>query len=234
MFELSRGIDEWRRGFANEGGLDREELDELQTHLMEAYESRVRNGMTGEEAFRSAAQQIGDPKTVSREYAKVPLVTSQKLWRAFRVAPLVAPILLALDTFVVAVLWSGPVAPRTPMGFLALPLLVLTLGLPVSYLVARVFFMPLVFCLRKRGWLHGGTIHGIAFLLGVAVFLLLETAVYFVAAERADFFEFLRMSLIVAGFVVPNIMLSALVFWWMIRDGSNRLEVFEAAPPIAD
>lgn len=82
--------------------------------------------------------------------------------------------------------------------------------------------MPLVFCLGKRGWLHGGTIHGIAFLLAVAVFLLLETAAYFVAAERADFFELLRMSLIVAGFVIPNIMLSALVFWWMIREGSNR------------
>jgi hypothetical protein len=94
--------------------------------------------------------------------------------------------------------------------------------------------MPLVFCLRKRGWLHGGTIHGIAFLLAVAVFLLLETAAYFVAAERADFFEFSRMSLIVAGFVIPNIMLSALVFWWMIREGSNCHEGFEAEHLLSD
>lgn len=234
MFELSRSIDEWRRGFANEGGLDREELDELQTHLIEAYESQVRNGVTGEEAFRSAAQQIGDPKSVSREYAKVPLVTSQKLWRAFLVAPIVAPVLLAVDTFVAALLWSLAVEPLTAMGFLGLPLLVLTLGLPVSYFVARMFFMPLVFCLRERGWLHGGTIHGVAFLLAVGVFLLLETAVYFVTAGRSDFPELLRMSLIVAGFVIPNIMLSALAFWWMIREGTNRHEMFEAKHLISD
>jgi hypothetical protein len=42
------------------------------------------------------------------------------------------------------------------------------------------------------------------------------------------------MSLIVAGLVIPNIMLSALVFSWMIREGSNRHEGSKAEHLLSD
>lgn len=46
-------------------------LDELECHLREDVEREMQSGLSGEEAFQSAAKRIGLPNSLKREFAKV-------------------------------------------------------------------------------------------------------------------------------------------------------------------
>lgn len=68
MFNLDNKLDQWRREFAHNSRLHRDELDELESHLLELFESLVRRGHNEPEAFSMATQHLGYPLALTREY----------------------------------------------------------------------------------------------------------------------------------------------------------------------
>lgn len=66
MFNLEEAIAEWRRQMAAGGMSDPEILDELESHLREA-------GAGTQSEFDERVRQIGQPKALKREFAKVGL-----------------------------------------------------------------------------------------------------------------------------------------------------------------
>jgi hypothetical protein len=223
MFNLTRELRRWRRSLSRHGVLGRDELDELESHLRDSFEAIERDGTPPVEAFAMARSRIGDPRILANEYEKSQNPSTRRLWRAFWVAPAVAPILMAIEIFVLGMAFSDPADPGTPIGIILLPILLLTLGGFIAYGIAAICWMPLIFFWRKRGWLNGGRLHLLAFLLALAVVALLEATIYAITTPRpTDFFELLSSSLIIAGFVIPNVMLSAVVFWMIVRPSSDR------------
>ena len=231
MFNLNHEITQWRADFEARGILNADELDELQSHLIEVYKARLAGGISEPQAFSQAIERVGDPAILSIEYEKTHPSPTKKLWRAFWVAPLVAPLLLAVDVFTIGLLLSDPKDPGTPIGIILLPALILTIGVVASYFITAIFWMPIVIFLHRRKRLDGGSIHLMAFLLAVLLFAVIEAAIYFITTPRPNSIaEFIGSSLYIPGFVIPHIMVSALVFWLMVRDRTIADEWSETSP----
>lgn len=71
MFNLDSAIADWRRKMVAGGLKASAALDELESHLREDVERRVRSGTSVEEAFRAGVRQLGEPSTLTNEYSKI-------------------------------------------------------------------------------------------------------------------------------------------------------------------
>ena len=71
MFDLEQQIKVWRRDLTNEGIKRPEVLEELEDHLRGQIARLIGSGSTKEEAFRSAAQQLGKTEVLKQEFSKV-------------------------------------------------------------------------------------------------------------------------------------------------------------------
>src|SRR5436305_11978433 len=71
MFDIGTRIQEWRRTvsahFGDRGGV----VDELQAHLRDDLDRRVRSGVAPEQAWADACAQLGDARQLAGEFAKV-------------------------------------------------------------------------------------------------------------------------------------------------------------------
>ena len=66
MFNLEKAIEAWR-GRMMEGGItEGEVLDELESHLRDDIEQRVRQGLSGEAAFTTAVEALGNARALQR------------------------------------------------------------------------------------------------------------------------------------------------------------------------
>jgi len=70
MFNLEQSIAEWRRQMITAGIKTPVPLEELESHLWEDMERRVRAGADKARAFQLAAQQIGRPESLQAEFEK--------------------------------------------------------------------------------------------------------------------------------------------------------------------
>jgi hypothetical protein len=70
MFNLDHAIADWRRIMAAAGIQSPDVLDELESHLREDIERRVKAGADAAEVFRIAAAQIGQPHMLQAEFAR--------------------------------------------------------------------------------------------------------------------------------------------------------------------
>jgi leader peptidase (prepilin peptidase)/N-methyltransferase len=70
MFNLEQAIADWRRRICSGGIQSTEVLDELESHLREEVERRIKSGLSGQQAFATAADQIGRPEALKTEFAK--------------------------------------------------------------------------------------------------------------------------------------------------------------------
>ncbi len=70
MFNLERAITEWRRQMLAAGIKTPEALKELQTHLRDDVEHQIRSGLSVEQAFDTAVQQLGSASELKAEFAK--------------------------------------------------------------------------------------------------------------------------------------------------------------------
>jgi hypothetical protein len=222
MFNLNSEITKWRRTMAKSGDFKSDELDEFQSHLVEAFEVFVKDGVAPPDAFKQASEQLGNPVALASEYDKMRDLNPRKLWVAFLVAPIVAPVLFALIVLIVlsvGLMFSDPKDPGTPIGVVMVPVLSLILGVIVSYFVAGVIWMPLIVFLKNRGLLSGRVIHVAAFVLAILLYGLLELSIYAITAvPRPDLLSFIRSSLFIGAMFIPCVMLSATTFWWMLRN----------------
>jgi hypothetical protein len=71
MFNLDQAISEWRRRLSAAGMTSSDVLDELESHLREDLEQRMRSGATAEQSFREAVQRVGTAENLNVEFAKV-------------------------------------------------------------------------------------------------------------------------------------------------------------------
>jgi len=69
MFDLNESLKEWKRSFG--GGCSSEDLEELESHLLEYFYDFRETGSPEEEAFDQAVAQMGNPKSVGIEFGKV-------------------------------------------------------------------------------------------------------------------------------------------------------------------
>ena len=70
MFDLEESIKEWRRQMLSAGIKTPVPLEELESHLREDIEQQVRAGADVAHAFEIAAQHIGRPAPLKKEFMK--------------------------------------------------------------------------------------------------------------------------------------------------------------------
>jgi hypothetical protein len=70
MFDLEKAISEWRRQMLAAGIKTAEVLDELEAHLREDVDRRVRSGEDIRQAFNQAAMRMGKAGALKSEFAK--------------------------------------------------------------------------------------------------------------------------------------------------------------------
>ena len=70
MFNLEKAIEEWRRRMMAGGITEREVLDELESHLRDDTEQRVRQGMSDEAAFKGAVEALGHARALQQEFTR--------------------------------------------------------------------------------------------------------------------------------------------------------------------
>ncbi|MFC1603447.1 hypothetical protein ACFL5F_00325 [Planctomycetota bacterium] len=71
MFDLNQEITKWRNNLAQSETLGESDVDELEGHLQEEFESLKGSKLSDEEAFLVAAHRLGDMARLSDEYAKI-------------------------------------------------------------------------------------------------------------------------------------------------------------------
>ena len=72
MFSLNEAITRWKNKTLSYGKCSDEDLDELESHLLEHFEELRDSGLSEEEAFSQAITRMGAPEDVSREFSKIP------------------------------------------------------------------------------------------------------------------------------------------------------------------
>ncbi len=92
QFRLEEHIAAWRSELAGSGILSREDLDELESHLLDEIDQLSSCPLTKREAFMVAKDRIGTHAELSRPYAK-----SKSLWSLFKArSPLYLQAILVL------------------------------------------------------------------------------------------------------------------------------------------
>lgn len=71
MFDLEKAIAAWRRSLTFNRTFQAEDVDELERHLRDQVRDLVDEGMSTEDAFRTAREQFGQYGDVEKEYRKV-------------------------------------------------------------------------------------------------------------------------------------------------------------------
>ena len=78
MFNLNEAVVEWRRQMLAAGIKAPVPLEELENHLRDDVERRVRSGASAQQAFEAAVQRIGEARALQVEFAKT--AESKKTW----------------------------------------------------------------------------------------------------------------------------------------------------------
>lgn len=140
------------------------------------------------------------------------------LWRAYLFAPGVAPIAFVL--MVVSIFFTADIfkIDVNPASILILPVLALTVGVVMCYVVAGAIGMPIAFLLRNRGQLNAYTIHGAALawaivFCGAMSFLFSRDA----PQQAQPMFGYLIAFVYLMCGVAPPVLLSGTAFWLLVR-----------------
>ena len=70
MFDLEKSISDWRRQMLAAGIKTPVPLEELENHLREDVEERMRSGATAQQAFETTVRQIGRGEMLQPEFAR--------------------------------------------------------------------------------------------------------------------------------------------------------------------
>lgn len=85
MFNLEQKLNDWRNSLPISLRENRELLEELESHLREAFERQTKAGKSPEDSWNAALLSMGDTRHVAREFAKV----HRKIWWPAWIAALV-------------------------------------------------------------------------------------------------------------------------------------------------
>ncbi len=81
MFDLEQAITEWRKQMLTAGIKTPVPLEELEIHLREEVEERMRSGLSAKIAFETAAQNLGPAKALQSEFNHVNKTTKRNLMK---------------------------------------------------------------------------------------------------------------------------------------------------------
>lgn len=155
------------------------------------------------------------PSELAAEKGAAPDQSFRPLWKAYALAPAVAPISFVAILFMIGAICYAFDVKINPASFLVLPLVAMTAGTIVCYLVAGCIGMPIAFHLRKRGRLNGYTIHAAAF--GWSLFVSLAIGVPAAVFSGAPWYQVPLAPLLLLAAVAPPVLLSGTSFWWLVR-----------------
>ncbi len=141
--------------------------------------------------------------------------SSKVMWRAYCIAPAAAPLSFILLLFCVLVASEFFNFEVNPASFLVLPVIALTVGMVICYVVAAAIGMPIAFLLRNRNLLNGYSIHMAA--LCWAVFFSIVCGVVPTLISGQDWHHIPLVICYLACGVTPPVLLSAMVFWLLVR-----------------
>ena len=141
--------------------------------------------------------------------------SSKSLWIAYAFSPAVAPISFVLILFLLGAIFTAFDVEVNPASFLVLPVVALTAGMVICYLVAGCIGMPIAFYLRKRNSLTGYTIHGAALCWAIFTSVVIATPMSF--AQGAKWYHIPSAILIPVCVIAPPVLLSATSFWQLVR-----------------
>ncbi len=77
-FDLTQSIQHWRENLAQSPAIQRENLDELESHLRDSMASLQSRGLSEAEAFQIASQRLGGVEQLHAEFAKT---NASTVWR---------------------------------------------------------------------------------------------------------------------------------------------------------
>lgn len=161
--------------------------------------------------------------------ARAETLPTQRLWIAYGIAPLVAPVAAALTVFIIAVIYqtTHPEDPEiNPLALVFAPAALLILGVPASYGVAGVIGMPIVYWLRRTKRLNAYTVHGTALSCAAVLCFAMSIAGGILAwseGQRSSLSELLLGCIVIFLMLTPFTLLSATIFWLIGVRGSRRV-----------
>ncbi len=103
-FDLNRAIHDWRRGLSKCLAVQRDSLDELESHLRDSIATLMGKELSEEEAFLIAVRRCGAQKQLKIEFSKSSLIESLIQTWFFRTAWILLAFLTFLNGFS---LWRG-------------------------------------------------------------------------------------------------------------------------------
>lgn len=179
MFDLNRAVKDWRKALKAQPEIIDSDMDELEDHLREEFDTLKSHGLSDEEAFMVASRRLGPPEDLSGEFA----IADPERRRHFRLSWMITGALALVFLWLAAEMTTNFGAglfsrfnhvgfiPPLPMGigWFAATLRIATLALG-AFLVWRLLASDR--SSRRLKNMNGGSIIGLAFLLG---FLFLAT-----------------------------------------------------------
>src|SRR5438105_4169841 len=90
MVNLDEQIRKWRGQMAADGVSASAVLDELESHLRDDMEQRIKSGLNPQDAFAEAARQIGPAHALRTELQKINRAKSFREWVGRKLAVIVA------------------------------------------------------------------------------------------------------------------------------------------------
>ncbi len=73
MFDLNEKLIDWRTRFMVHDEFSDDQIEELESHLLESIEILRGKGLEEGEAFRRASENLGDAHTLRADYLKIDL-----------------------------------------------------------------------------------------------------------------------------------------------------------------
>lgn len=128
MFDLEQVISEWRRQMVAGGIKELDDLNELESHLRDDLDQRVREGLSQRQAFEDAVQRLGQADMLKAEFKKVDKTAALR----FRSIALNGSSLVYLTTAFYTLVTHEMAGQERLLGFAALGLTILS-GLGLRY-----------------------------------------------------------------------------------------------------
>ena len=158
-------------------------------------------------------------------------VATSAIWIAYIVTPPVAPLLLSVLVFVLALAFSDPKDTGTPIGIILVPIFLMTGGLFLSYMLMLIIGMPMIFFLRRRNkltlsnLLWSGTLTAVIF---GTLFVIVQ-----VQSEggpgQGSFFEIILVMCIASLAFAAVILLQIAAFWAVMKNLDRKRRLAPAA-----
>ena len=144
MFDLEKAIHEWQRQMSSEGVSASVLLDELESHLREEVETKIRSGLDAQRAFENAVQEIGRPDMIKNEFKKIGAIGRVTEWLMIGVCAAFVALILFLGSATVVLCFTN-------LGDRLMAAAAMAAALAVSFTWRRAIpFLPVVGTRWKR------------------------------------------------------------------------------------